>query len=156
MSRKKKRPLPPRTRRMDRPARLQSPGVWLVTQRGRPAERIARMYRTRYGVDWRCAIAELSTLGVSIDPKWREQLKRTLAGAQRGQARRRAERGAAQTRPEPTESDDTFASIAGYTEGGAPFGVTWDECARLERGGPNESEPAGRDSMREADESPPF
>lgn len=24
-------------------------------------------------------------------------------------------------------SDDTFSFIAGYTEGGAPFGTTWEE-----------------------------
>lgn len=25
------------------------------------------------------------------------------------------------------ESDETFAFIAGYTEGGAPYGITWGE-----------------------------
>lgn len=25
------------------------------------------------------------------------------------------------------ESDDIFAFIAGYTEGGFPYGITWDE-----------------------------
>lgn len=25
------------------------------------------------------------------------------------------------------ESDETFAFIAGYTSGGAPYGITWEE-----------------------------
>lgn len=27
--------------------------------------------------------------------------------------------------------DETFAFIAGFTEGGAPFGVTWEDAKRL-------------------------
>lgn len=31
------------------------------------------------------------------------------------------------------ESDDTFAFIAGYTSGGAPYGVTWEEMEEIGR-----------------------
>lgn len=31
------------------------------------------------------------------------------------------------------ESDDHFAYIAGYTSGGAPYGITWEEQEELER-----------------------
>lgn len=31
------------------------------------------------------------------------------------------------------ESDDTFAFIAGYTSGGAPYGVTWEEMEEIEQ-----------------------
>ena len=31
------------------------------------------------------------------------------------------------------ESDDTFAFIAGYTSGGVPFGITWEEMEEIER-----------------------
>ena len=33
---------------------------------------------------------------------------------------------------EPT-SDGTFAYIAGYTSGGAPYGVTWEEMEEQDR-----------------------
>lgn len=33
------------------------------------------------------------------------------------------------------ESDETFAYIAGYTSGGAPYGVTWEEWDDLDDGG---------------------
>lgn len=31
------------------------------------------------------------------------------------------------------ELDDTFAFIAGYTSGGAPYGITWEEMEEIER-----------------------
>lgn len=39
--------------------------------------------------------------------------------------RRRSGRG--EDPPCLPDSDDTFAYIAGYTEGGAPYGITWEE-----------------------------
>lgn len=33
------------------------------------------------------------------------------------------------------ESDETFAYIAGYTSGGVPYGVTWEEWDELDDGG---------------------
>lgn len=159
MSRRKKRLLPPRTLRMDRHGRLQSARQWLATQRGRTAERIARSYRKRYGVDWACAITELSALGLAFDPKWRDELARTLEGARHANARRREARAAVQARDEFPESNETFAFIAGYTEGGAPFGVTWEEWEKIERserGAPIER-PLKRDASKHCDdESLPF
>lgn len=34
---------------------------------------------------------------------------------------------------DPPESDATFAFIAGYTSGGAPFGTTWEEQAEIDK-----------------------
>lgn len=31
------------------------------------------------------------------------------------------------------ESDETFAFIAGYTSGGVPFGITWEEMKAIEQ-----------------------
>lgn len=156
MSRKKKRPLPPRTLRMDRHGRLQSARPWLVAQRGRPAERIARSYRKRYGVDWECAIAELSVLGISFDPIWRERLARTLEDARQAKARRKAAKKTIAPGPELPDSDGTYAFIAGYTEGGAAFGVTWEEWERIERSAPTEPPQPDNAAARRDDESLPF
>ena len=30
------------------------------------------------------------------------------------------------------ESDETFADIVGYTSGGTPYGVTWEQCEQFE------------------------
>ena len=159
VSRKKKRPLPPRTLRMDCRGRLQSARPWLATQRDRPAERIARSYRKRYGVDWKCAIQELTALGIVFAPKWQEQLEQTLESEYRAKAMRREEQKAPSAGWELTESDENFAFIAGYTKGGAPFGITRDEWEKIERSDP--STPIERPLQNDApeqcdDESPPF
>jgi hypothetical protein len=123
---KKKKPLPPRCLRMKRGARLSSVRHWLTTQKNRTAVQIAKSYRQRYGVDWPCAIHELALLGVSIDPGRVEQLNRSLDGHRQARARRKAARN---LNPNSFggDSDGSFAYIAGYTENGVPFGVTWDE-----------------------------
>ena len=123
----------PRTRRMDHAGRLQSARSWLATQRGRPAERIARSYRKRYGVDWPCAFEELATLGIKFDPAWRAQLARTLVGGRRARARRKAQQHRGTRCAGRPESDKTFAFIAGYTEGGAAYGITREEWTRMDR-----------------------
>ena len=118
---------------MDRYGRLKSAGPWLATQRGRPAARIAKSYRKLYGVDWICAIAELTILGTAFDPKWREQLARTLEASRQAKARAASEREAARARRAFPACDENFAYIAGYTEGGAAYGVTWEEWEALEK-----------------------
>lgn len=32
-----------------------------------------------------------------------------------------------------SDSDEHFAYIAGYTEGGFPYGITWDEMRGMEK-----------------------
>lgn len=132
VSRKRKRPLPPRTLRMTRAKRLQSARHWLETQTGRTAIQIAKSYRKRYGVDWPCAVQELSTLGVHLDAKWVAQLYASLEGNRRGR-RKRLEKRRAEMAAEYYDSNEQFAYIAGYTPGGAAFGVTWEEWRRMER-----------------------
>ena len=144
---------------MNRQGRLQSGRLWLTTQRGRPPERIARSYRKRYGVDWVCAIAELSALGLAFDPKWREQLDLALEGAKRAKARRLEEQKTARARLEFSDFDENFAFIADHTEGGVPFGVTWEEWAQIERGEPRTpiAKPLKTDPPEQCDdESLPF
>jgi hypothetical protein len=115
---------------MKRAGRLQSARHWLASQTGRTPAQIAKSYRKRFGVDWPCAILELSGLGVHLDRKWVAQLKATLEGAQRARQRRREKLRAETIAPGP-DSGERFACIAGYTPGGAPFGLTWEEWAQL-------------------------
>jgi len=111
---------------MKRGSRLQSARHWLATQTGRTPVQIAKSYRKRYGVDWSCAILELSQLGILFDSAWITQLNRILVGSRRA---RRQTAGATQalTDGEQADSNEEFAYIAGYTPNGMPFGVTWDE-----------------------------
>jgi len=119
---------------MNRAQRLQEARVWLLGQAGQEPAQIGAAYRRWYGVDWLCAIEELSRLGVNFDPEWTERLKTSLEGQQRARTAKRA----AKLRPEALtrcdeDSDEIFAFIAGYTPGGFAYGVTWAEWENLEQ-----------------------
>jgi hypothetical protein len=73
---KKNKSLPPRVKRMKRPRRLESAKKWIPNYSG---NNLLRGYCNYYGVDWRCAAHELKILGISIDPAYLEQRKRTEA-----------------------------------------------------------------------------
>ncbi len=108
---------------MKRPARLQSAERWIPTYQGK---NIVRGYTRWYGVDLGCALKELLLLDVKLDPVYVEQLRQTLRNRSRSQQQPSPDTGGV---PEGygSDRDDDFAFIAGFTSGGAPFGVTWDE-----------------------------
>jgi hypothetical protein len=120
MSRKRK-PLPPRHKRLTRQGRLQAAKTWL---RSYPGKNIARGYRKHFGVDSLCAIRELRLLGVAIDPAYERAV--LAASRARNKKRKREEKFLI--------SEETFygfAFIAGYTAGGAPYGITIEETKFL-------------------------
>ena len=108
-----------RQKRFSREARLQSAKKWIASYRGRD---VVRGYRKWFGVSTVCAIVELRMLGVDVPDHRLEEARE----AERAQAALRARH--RQRRATPAgDSDEEFAFIAGYTEGGAAFGIRWDE-----------------------------
>jgi hypothetical protein len=106
---------------MTRAARLQAAKHWLPTYRG---GNLVRGYRRWFGVSEVCAIVELRILGVDIPDARLEQARRDEQARATRRARRKEKDGLAQF---TGECDDEFAFIAGYTEGGAPYGSRWDD-----------------------------
>ena len=84
-------------------------------------------YRERFHVDVATAAKDLQELGVNYTQEQLDQIKR--AEEQRLQQRRMERE--AKERERLTElykdCDGRFAFIAGYTDGGAPYGVMWEE-----------------------------
>lgn len=126
---KRKGPLPPRVKRMNRSARLQSARNWLKTYNGK---NIAAGYRRHFAVDWVCAFRELEMLGVKIDSGYKDQILKSVAGDIAARQRRKARR--QETYEEPFEQDEHFAYIAGYTSAGFAYGITWEEWEGLNQG----------------------
>ena len=87
------------TKTEQREARLRKARQWALTYEG---SHIVRAYRKRFKVDYSCALNDLEAIG-ALGPE-------KLAFHDRY-----------------PDSDDTFFFIAGYTSGGAPYGVTWAE-----------------------------
>jgi len=108
---------------MNRGARLQSARHWIPTYSGRD---IVKGYRKWYGVSTLCAILELRQLGVEIPETRLLQAKRTEETTAQQRLERRRPAAEAAFCGE-SESDESFAFIAGYTSNGVPYGVPWEE-----------------------------
>ena len=132
MARKKKGKsgLPPRRKSLKRAQRLQSAKAWLETYEG---QKIVRDYRRRYGVDWQTAFTELEMLEVPIDPDYKKRVLQSEQARLAAKKQRKAEQEAKKQRDVGFDQDEHFAFIVGYTSGGFPFGLTWEEWDAIEK-----------------------
>ena len=96
---------------------------------------IIKAYRKKFAVDRMKAVEELQLLGV---PLTKEQIDREKAAVKAYQELQRAKKAKRKRTREQgriqkgdllffEDQDDIFYYIAGYTSGGAPYGVTWEE-----------------------------
>ena len=102
---------------------------------------LIKAYKRRYGLTRITALKELQSLGYSfsqqvIERQYRivEQEKQQLARRKQKKKQRKEQQYSCSFAP---DQDETFFYIAGYTSGGAPYGVTWEEmgissCEELE------------------------
>ena len=113
----------PRRKRMTREQRLQSAKSTDFLSK-HMAKDMVRHYARWYGVDLLCAIAELRQLGLERSPEREDAAKISLQNRLEQKRKSQEESFSADI---SCDSDETFAFIAGYTSGGAPYGVTWGE-----------------------------
>ena len=109
---------------LKREARLLKARQWLPTYEG---TKIVRAYRKRFCVDVANAVRDLLELGYEFKPGYVDNLLKSEEIRQEQLRARKEER--RQSEYGMTDQDDTFFYIAGYTSGGAPYGVTWDEMS---------------------------
>ncbi len=106
-----------------REVRLRKARQWVLTYDGK---HIVRAYRKRFKVDTICALNDLGAIG-ALNP---EQLaeKRKAEQIRLEQLRRKREEKELQAFYDRfPDSNDQFFFIAGYTSGGAPYGVAWED-----------------------------
>ena len=117
----------PKRKHLNREQRLHSAKTWLQGYKG---QHVVKDYRKYYGVDFPTAFTELELLGVKISDEYKEEVLNSVEGAL---AKRRQKKLARQVEIHDLDQDENFAYIVGYTTGGAPYGLTWDEwekCCR--------------------------
>ena len=105
--------------------RLRIARKWYEEQNFTEDSHIVKAYRKRFGVDNTCAKRELCMLGVLSTQKqatYEQELKAKAEKRKRKHEKRQNNNLVESFR------DDHFYYIAGYTSGGAPYGVTWDEA----------------------------
>lgn len=123
---KRKKTNIPRHKRMNRNSRLQSARHWVPKYEGK---NLVYGYSKHYAVDKLCAVKELELLGFRTSEHYKRELKRAAVQKQQEAEKRKARKRKQEFMEEDLweDSDETFAFIAGYTDGGAPFGITWEE-----------------------------
>ena len=132
MSKKQKQ-----TKTEQREARLRKARQWALTYEG---SHIVRAYRKRFKVDYSCALNDLEAIG-ALGPE-KLATMRQAEQIRLDQRRREQEAKAAQAfHDRYPDSDDTFFYIAGYTSGGAPYGVTWAEMGLAPWQDPDDTAP---------------
>lgn len=106
-----------------REKRLREARKWYEEQGFNDDSHIVKAYRKRFNVDNNCAMKELCMLNV-LSPE-KQKAYEDILKAKAAKKRKKKQ-------PEPEYDDlfqdDTFYFIAGYTSGGAPYGMTWDEA----------------------------
>lgn len=119
MTKKKKKQT--KTERHD--TRIRKARQWVLTYQG---SHIVRAYRKRFKVDVTCALKDLGEIGALSPEKLAEMQRAEQIRLEQRQREREEKRLQAFYDQFPNASDD-FYYIVGYTSGGAPYGVTWEE-----------------------------
>jgi len=120
MAKKKKSP----GRTLKKESRIAKARHWLPTYEG---TKVVRAYRKKFHVDATCAVRELQEIGYEFQPGYVDNLLKSEAGRIASLQRKKSEKRQVEKYSELLEQDDRFYYIAGYTSGGAPYGVTWEE-----------------------------
>ena len=118
MAKKKKK-----TKAQKKESRITRAKNWLPTYTG---TKIVRAYRKKFHVNAICAVRELQEIGYEFQPGYIENLLKAEA-ARTEQIRKKREEQKLSEMYHNEFQDDTFFFIAGYTSGGAPYGVTWEQ-----------------------------
>ncbi|XID92303.1 hypothetical protein ACF3MZ_28185 [Paenibacillaceae bacterium WGS1546] len=115
---------------LKRDQRLEAAKQWISEYKGK---KWIRSYRKHFGISAECAIQELLLLKV---PLTKEEIAngRISARARRRNEKRKRKQRRNKARSATIEvplQDGTFFFIAGYTEGGFPYGITWEENEQM-------------------------
>lgn len=102
---------------LKRSQRLLLAKQWLANNNGKNK---VRGYAKHFGVDLLCAIKELRLLDVEVSLDYENAVKNSCLAISK-------KKNIKNEQPIETDHDDVFGYIAGYTSGGAPYGLTWEE-----------------------------
>lgn len=124
MKKKKKKARPPKGM-LKRAQRLQRAKAWLPTV-AFTGKRLVHAYAKKYHTDLLVSVTELRMMGIAITTEYEAALKSSIADRlaqkqQQQQAKQDELNGLLD------DQDGDFAFIAGYTSGGMPYGVRWNE-----------------------------
>jgi hypothetical protein len=83
-----------------------------------------KAYQKHFGVDKLCAAKELTLAGVELSEKYAKRWATRIDRKKANLIKKRKPK----LQPTLFDSDETFYFIAGYTPGGFPYGITWEQA----------------------------
>jgi predicted membrane metal-binding protein len=113
---------------LKREKRLSSAKSWIKTYSGK---NLIKGYSKKYSVDKLCAVKELRMIGVEISEEYEKQLVSSIEALRQQRLSFKKKREDELNAICGFESDENFAMIIGYTSGGFPYGVTYDEMEEI-------------------------
>lgn len=108
--------------------RLRSAKSWIKTYSG---NNIVKGYSKKYLVDKLCAVNELRMIGVDISDENEKQLIKSMEAPSQQRLSFKKKWENELNALCGFESDENFAMIIGYTSGGFPYGVTYEEMEQI-------------------------
>ena len=105
---------------------------WIANFNNDENKNIIKCYRKKFAVDRLKAVEELQRLGVQLTEKQIEKERKAVKAHQQSLINRKRNKKRKKLEAENQsllymDQDDIFYYIAGYTSGGVPYGVTWEE-----------------------------
>lgn len=117
---------------LSRKERIKEGRRWLKQQNLSGGKPVVRAYRKHFGVERICAIRDLLKIG-GLDPETRDYCIRQLQDREEKNALKRERKTLSRSEcPIKDWQDENFFFISGYTFGGAPYGITWEEERSME------------------------
>lgn len=106
-----------------RAERLRKGQQWVISYEG---SHIVRDYSNRFKVDALCAMDDLGRIG-ALSPEKLEAMKQAEIQRREQRKQEREKRRLQEFYDSFPATADRFYCVMGYTSGGAPYGVTWEE-----------------------------
>ncbi|WP_099354506.1 hypothetical protein [Fredinandcohnia onubensis] len=107
--------------------RLEKGKEWVAHYEG---DDIIKGYSKTFGLNLINSMKELKRIGVPISSQDRKRIEDLIEEGKRKKELRREKRRNALGLNEFKDYDETFSFIAGYTPGGAPYGMTHEEMEK--------------------------
>lgn len=108
--------------------RLNSAKNWIKTYTG---NNLVKGYSKKYSVDKLCAVKELRMIRVDISEEYEKQLMNSMEALRQQRLSFKKKREVKLNDLCGFDSDENFAMIIGYTSGGFPYGVTYEEMEQI-------------------------
>lgn len=110
--------------------RLEMARIW--KEEYKSDENIVKAYSKKFGLNLKNSLKELRRMGCKISNQDKEEVKHMIKKREKQKERKKMKKRAPELE-DSFDSNETFAFIAGYTEGGLPFGITHEEMEESEK-----------------------